>query len=123
VAPYDRLDNPVACETWHGTHGPLECMTRPTRNHRAAELYDPFLGSGSTLIAAERLGRACFGLELDPGYVHVVVRRWETTTVLQSRQAGGVYFHVVADTWSINSDATFIASVPASLSRLISARK
>jgi len=40
-------------------------------------VLDPFLGSGSTLIAADRLGRRCFGLDLDPQYVDVVVRRWE----------------------------------------------
>jgi DNA modification methylase len=40
-------------------------------------VLDPFLGSGSTLIAAERVGRVCYGIELDPPYVDVVVRRWQ----------------------------------------------
>ena len=39
-----------------------------------------FLGSGSTLIAAERLGRGCFGIELDPRYVDVAVLRWQAFT-------------------------------------------
>jgi DNA modification methylase len=41
---------------------------------------DPFLGSGATLMAAERTGRRCFGLELDPLYVDVIVRRWQAYT-------------------------------------------
>ena len=41
---------------------------------------DPFLGSGSTLIAADKTGRVCRGVELDPLYVDVIVRRYETAT-------------------------------------------
>ena len=68
--------------TRHGTQKPIECMGRPIRNHGTREdaVYDPFVGSGSTLIAAERLQRRCFAMELDPGYVDVVVRRWEKAT-------------------------------------------
>ena len=40
-------------------------------------VLDAFLGSGTTLIAAERTGRRCYGLELDPGYVDTIVRRWQ----------------------------------------------
>ena len=43
-------------------------------------VLDPFLGSGTTLIAAERTGRACYGVELDPRYVDVIARRWQTFT-------------------------------------------
>jgi DNA modification methylase len=43
-------------------------------------VLDPFLGSGTTIVAAERTGRVCFGLELDPKYVDVGVRRWQTFT-------------------------------------------
>lgn len=43
-------------------------------------VLDPFLGSGSTLIAAERQGRSCYGIELDPRYVDLAIRRFETTT-------------------------------------------
>jgi DNA modification methylase len=39
-------------------------------------IYDPFIGSGTTLIAAQTTGRICLGLELDPAYVDVAVRRW-----------------------------------------------
>lgn len=43
-------------------------------------IYDPFLGSGTTLIACEMEARKCFGLELEPKYVDVIVRRWEAFT-------------------------------------------
>jgi DNA modification methylase len=54
-------------------------MRRPILNHlRRGELvFDPFLGSGTTLAAAELTERVCYGLELDPKYVDVVVARWE----------------------------------------------
>jgi DNA modification methylase len=54
-------------------------MARPIRNHggKGDDCYDPFLGSGTTLIAAETLGRRCFAMELDPRYVDVSVTRWE----------------------------------------------
>lgn len=44
------------------------------------DVYDPFLGSGTTLIAAEQLGRKCYGLEIDPAYCDVIVARWEKLT-------------------------------------------
>jgi DNA modification methylase len=43
-------------------------------------VLDPFLGSGTTVIAAERTGRICYGLELDPAYVDIIIRRWQTFT-------------------------------------------
>ena len=43
-------------------------------------VYDPFLGSGTTLIAAEQLGRKCYGMEISPAYCDVIVKRWETLT-------------------------------------------
>jgi len=54
-------------------------MRRPILNHteRGDRVYDPFLGSGTTLIAAEQTERACCGLEIDPRYVDVIVRRWQ----------------------------------------------
>lgn len=69
-------------DTIHGTQKPVECMARPIRNHGGKEdsVYDPFLGSGTTLIACEQMGRKCFGLELDPKYCDVIVHRWENLT-------------------------------------------
>lgn len=63
----------------HPTQKPLALMRRPILNHtRRGELvFDPFLGSGTTLIAAEMTGRVCCGLELDPKYVDVIIERWQ----------------------------------------------
>jgi DNA modification methylase len=65
--------------TGHGTQKPVELMRRPILNHtvRGDLIYDPFLGSGTTLIAAELTERICCGLEIDPGYVDVIVTRWQ----------------------------------------------
>jgi hypothetical protein len=54
-------------------------MRRPILNHtkRGEVLYDPFLGSGTTLMAAELTERTCYGIELDPKYCDVILRRWE----------------------------------------------
>jgi hypothetical protein len=51
-------------------------------------VLDAFLGSGTTLIAAERTGRVCHGLELDPHYVDVLIRRWQALTGQRARHAG-----------------------------------
>jgi DNA modification methylase len=63
----------------HPTQKPVELMRKPILNHtKAAELvYDPFLGSGTTLAAAELTKRVCYGLELDPKYADVIVTRWQ----------------------------------------------
>jgi DNA methylase len=59
----------------HPTQKPVELMRRPILNHtkRGESIYDPFLGSGTTLAAAEVTGRVCYGMEVDPKYVDVVV--------------------------------------------------
>jgi DNA modification methylase len=68
--------------TGHATQKPVELMRRPILNHtqRGEILYDPFLGSGSTLVAAELTDRICYGLDLSPAYVDVIVTRWQTLT-------------------------------------------
>ena len=66
-------------ESGHGTQKPVDCMARPIRNH-SGDVYDPFLGSGTTLIACEQLGRKCYGLEIEPKYVDVILQRWENFT-------------------------------------------
>lgn len=62
----------------HGTQKPVECMARPIRNNSSEgqAVCDPFLGSGTTLIAAEQLHRACYGMGIDPKYCDVIVSRW-----------------------------------------------
>ena len=66
----------------HGTPKPVELMRKPMLNHTHSGdlVYDPFMGSGSTLIAAESCGRVCLGIEIDPRYIDVSVRRWQNFT-------------------------------------------
>jgi DNA modification methylase len=68
--------------TGHGTQKPVELMRRPILNHteRGGVIYDPFLGSGTTLIAAELTERVCCGLDIDQRYVDVIVKRWQQLT-------------------------------------------
>lgn len=69
-------------ETIHGTQKPVECMRRPmVNNSKPGDLiYDPFCGSGTTLIAAETAKRRCLTMELDPRYVDLAIRRWQSFT-------------------------------------------
>lgn len=71
-----------AGESLHGTQKPVECMRRPILNNTSPgnAIYEPFLGSGTTLIAAESVNRICFAAELSPAYVDVAVRRWQVFT-------------------------------------------
>lgn len=69
-------------ETVHGTQKPVECMRRPILNNSSPGqvVYEPFLGSGTTLIAAETTGRICHAIELNPAYVDVAIKRWQSFT-------------------------------------------
>jgi DNA modification methylase len=74
----------------HPTQKPVELMRKSILNHtKPGELvYDPFLGSGTTLAAAEVTGRTCYGLELDPKYVDVVIQRWQGLSGKKATLAG-----------------------------------
>ena len=101
--------------TGHGTQKPVELMRRPLLNHteRRDVVYDPFLGSGSTLIAAETIGRTCYGIELDPAYVDVIVTRWETFTGHKARLQDGRSFAEVRQerlAGSVTSEVTDVAA-------------
>ena len=75
----------------HPTQKPVDLMQKPILNHtkRGDVVYEPFLGSGTTLAAAEVSGRECYGLELDPKYADVVVERWQALTGQKAILAGG----------------------------------
>lgn len=77
-----NIDKPQKSETGHSTQKPLECMQRPMRNNSSEGtiVYDPFLGSGTTVIAAHQINRICYGMEISPAYVDVIVRRWQDFT-------------------------------------------
>lgn len=67
--------------TGHGAQKPVAAMQRPVRNHtRPGDwVYDPFVGSGTTLVAAEEIGRRCVAVEIAPQFVDIAVRRWQET--------------------------------------------
>ncbi|SDB20209.1 site-specific DNA-methyltransferase [Bauldia litoralis] len=69
-------------DTGHGTEKPVECMKRPIENNSSPgqAVYEPFCGSGTTIIAAEMTGGSCHAIELDPAYVDVAIRRWQDFT-------------------------------------------
>lgn len=79
-----------ACTLWefkrdgrndlHPTQKPVALAANALKNHEAASVADFFSGSGSTLIAAEQLGRKCYGMEISPTYCDVIVKRWENLT-------------------------------------------
>ncbi len=73
-------------ETVHGTQKPVECMRRPILNNSAPgdTIYEPFSGSGTTIIAAEMTGRRCLAMEIDPAYCDVAVQRWQELTGRQA---------------------------------------
>jgi DNA modification methylase len=66
----------------HGTQKPVECMRRPIENNSkpGEPVYDPFSGSGTTIIAAEMTGRSCYAIEINPAYVDVAIERWQQFT-------------------------------------------
>ena len=64
----------------HTTQKPVELMAAIIDNTVGQLIADPFCGSGTTLIAAEQLGRKCYGMEISPAYCDVIVKRWETLT-------------------------------------------
>ena len=72
----------------HGTQKPVECMARAIRNHAAPAVYEPFSGSGTTLLAAEQLGRTCYAIEIEPRYCQVSLDRWEAFTGQKAVKVG-----------------------------------
>nr|WP_284283080.1 site-specific DNA-methyltransferase [Mesorhizobium amorphae] len=88
-------------DTGHGTQKPVECMRRPIENNSSAgqAVYEPFCGSGTTIIAAEMTGRSCHAIELNPSYVDVAVLRWQAFTGSEAvlEGAGRTYAAVAAE--------------------------
>jgi DNA modification methylase len=81
--------------TVHGTQKPVECMRRPMVNNSSPgqAVYEPFSGSGTSIIAAESCGRVCYAVELDPAYVDVAVLRWQAFTGKTATRGDGIAFN------------------------------
>jgi len=77
-----QIPKPQKSETGHSTQKPVECMRRPIENNSSPgqAIYEPFSGSGTTIIACEEAGRSCHAVELNPAYVDVAVTRWQNFT-------------------------------------------
>jgi len=75
----------------HPAQKPVLLSEIAIRNHLEADeaVYDPFLGSGTTFIAAETLGRRCYAIEIDPKYCQVAIERWQAFTGRQAVRANG----------------------------------
>jgi DNA modification methylase len=84
-----QIDKPRKSETGHSTQKPVECMQRPIENNSSPgqAVYEPFSGSGTTIIAAEMTGRSCHAIELNPAYVDVAIKRWQDFTGKKARHA------------------------------------
>lgn len=93
------IAKPHKSETGHSTQKPVECMKRPIENNSSPgqAVYEPFSGSGTTIIAGEMTGRSIHAIELSPAYVDVAVKRWEAFTGLKAiHEATGRTFEEVA---------------------------
>jgi ParB-like chromosome segregation protein Spo0J len=84
--PYDHdcykvpfVDKELSDDQWHGSVKPLDIVARLCRRTNGT-IYEPFSGSGTTLIAAEQTGRKCYAMEISPAYCDVAVKRWEQAT-------------------------------------------
>jgi len=82
-----EIDKPLKSETGHSTQKPVECMKRPIENNSSPgqAVYEPFSGSGTTIIAGEMTGRSIYAMELSPAYVDVAVKRWQDFTGQQAK--------------------------------------
>lgn len=95
-----QIDKPQKSETGHSTQKPVECMKRPIENNSSPgqAVYEPFSGSGTTMIAAEMTGRACHAIEISPAYVDVAIRRWQAFTGQQATlERTGETFDAIAE--------------------------
>ncbi len=93
------IDKPKKSETGHSTQKPIECMARPIRNNSSPgqAIYEPFCGSGTTLIACELEGRVCHAIEIEPKYIDVIIQRWQTTFDGEAvREADGAKYNHIA---------------------------
>jgi DNA modification methylase len=90
----------IKSDTGHSTQKPVECMKRPIENNSSPgqAVYEPFSGSGTTIIAGEMTGRSIHAIELNPAYVDVAVKRWQEFTGKKATLEGaGQTFDQVAE--------------------------
>ena len=95
------INKPLKSETGHSTQKPVECMKRPIENNSSPgqAVYEPFSGSGTTIIAGEMTGRCIYAMELSPAYVDVAVKRWQDFTGEKAKleDSGEIFPTIKAD--------------------------
>jgi DNA modification methylase len=105
-----KIDKPQKSETGHGTQKPVDCMKRPIENNSSPgqAVYEPFSGSGTTIIAGEMTGRSVYAMELSPEYVDVAIKRWQDFTGQKAtlESDGRTFEDVAAARYDWKQDAT-----------------
>lgn len=108
------IPKPQKSETGHSTQKPVECMKRPIENNSSPgqAVYEPFSGSGTTIIACEMTGRHCYAIELNPAYVDVAVKRWQEFTGQQAvlEGDGRTFAEVDSERTKADPDASEVAA-------------
>lgn len=100
ASPLHIMGGSKEAKTAHPTQKPVECMKRPIENNSSPgqAVYEPFSGSGTTIIAGEMTGRSIHAIELNPAYVDVAVKRWQDFTGQAAiHEATGKTFAEMAD--------------------------
>jgi DNA modification methylase len=106
-----NADNPV---TGHSTQKPVECIRRPIENNSSPgqAVYDPFVGSGTSIIAAEMTGRACHAIEISAQYCDVAVLRWQAFTGQTATRQDGTSFPATSGAKTVHPDRRATSSDP-----------
>jgi DNA modification methylase len=109
-----QIDRNHRNETGHSTQKPVECMRRPIENNSSPgqAVYDPFSGSGTTIIAAEMTGRACHAIEISPTYVDVAILRWQAFTGQTATRQDGTSFPATSGAKTVHPDRGAASSDP-----------
>ena len=104
-----QIAKPAKSETGHSTQKPVECMKRPIENNSSPgqAIYEPFSGSGTTIIAGEMTGRHVYAMELNPPYVDVAIKRWQDFTGQKAvlKGDGRTFEDVAAHRYNWENDA------------------
>lgn len=123
-----QIEKPRKSETGHSTQKPVECMKRPIENNSSPgqAVYEPFSGSGTTIIAGEMTGRCIYAMELNPAYVDVAVKRWQDFTGQKAvhEATGRTFDEIAAERYDWKTDGTksYEVAIAAKRKELLDAR-
>lgn len=115
-----EIENNRSNDTGHSTQKPIECMKRPIENNSSPgqAVYEPFSGSGTTIMAGELTGRHIHAIELSPAYVDVAIKRWQDFTGKKATlEATGQTFEEVSTAryeggeWAKNTSGSYDVAI------------